>query len=183
MSAPNKATADKADSLIVIGRFGAPFAARGWLRIINFGGGATFLRNKEWQCAPPHSENFRPIKVQHLRMMHGGVLTAKLDGIDDRDCASQWTNGHIAIARECLPALESEDEHYWCDLIGMRALDPDGEVLGTVSGLMRTGAHDILRIAPADDGAEILVPFVDAHVLKTDSDNRQIHLHWKLDWR
>ena len=90
-----------------------------------------------------------------------------MEGIDDREAAALLTNEDIGLERELLPPLPSADEYYWCDLVGLRALDADGEPLGEVASLFRTGAHDILRVR-GEDGREILTPFVDAHVLKVD---------------
>lgn len=121
------------------------------------------------------------MEVENVRPLQGGVFAAKLRTIDAREDAAKWTNGGIAVARESLPQLSTEDGYYWRDLIGLRALDMDGGVLGEVCGLFRTGAHDVLRIAPAD-GGEILVPFVDEYVLKTDRAAGEIRLHWRREW-
>ena len=144
------------------------------------------MQNKEWWCAP-HTDDlaasgWRPMTVEDIRVLRADALAAKIYSIDDRDAAAEWTNGGIAVLRENLPQLADGDEHYWCDLIGLRALDMDGGALGKVSGLLRTGAHDVLRIAPADGGAEILVPFVDSYVLQTDYAAGEIRLHWRRDW-
>ncbi len=122
------------------------------------------------------------MQVDNVRPLRGGAFAAKLRTIDGREDAAKWTNGGIAVGRESLPRLSAEDGYYWRDLIGLRALDMDGGVLGEVSGLFRTGAHDVLRIAPADGGAEILAPFVSEYVLKTDRAAGEIRLHWRREW-
>ena len=104
-----------------------------------------------------------------------------MEGIDDREAAALLTNEDIGLERERLPPLPSADEYYWCDLVGLRALDADGEPLGEVASLFRTGAHDILRVR-GEDGREILTPFVDAHVLQVDIAGGVIHLHWRREW-
>lgn len=111
----------------------------------------------------------------------GRGLLAKLAGIDERGQAEQWSNGSIAISREDFSPIAA-DEYYWCDLLGLQALDMDGAALGRVVGLMRTGAHDILRIAPDDHGKEIWVPFVEAHVGPVEVATGLIRLHWRRDW-
>lgn len=122
------------------------------------------------------------MKVEDIRANSGGVK-AKLQGVDDRTAAEQWTNKDIALERGELPSLAEDDEYYWQDLIGLQALDVDGEILGEVCGMMRTGAHDILRIAATTDAkAEILVPYVEAHVVQVDMSAKTIRLHWQQDW-
>lgn len=120
--------------------------------------------------------------VEDIRVSHSGALAAKLHSIDDRETAAEWTNGGICLLRENLPQLAPAGEHYWCDLIGLRALDMDGGALGKIAGLFRTGAHDVLRVSPDDGGAEILVPFVDEYILQTDYAAGEIRLHWRREW-
>ena len=120
--------------------------------------------------------------LENIRRLHNGAFAVKLRTIDDREEAAKWTGGGVALLRENLPPLAADGEYYWCDLIGLRALDMDGGVLGKVCGLFRTGAHDVLRIAPEDGGAEILAPFVDEYVLGADRDAGEIRLHWRRDW-
>ncbi len=63
----------------------------------------------------------------------------------------------------------------------------EGEALGTVAGLLDTGAHSVLRVAPAasdavtDDG-ERLIPFVAAYVDGVDLTERLITVDWGLDY-
>ncbi|MGI9306968.1 MAG: ribosome maturation factor RimM [Gammaproteobacteria bacterium] len=181
--------AQAADSArkILIGRFGAPFGTRGWLRIVSFGGGfASFLDNQFWWCAPATcdlsaAEKWRGVQVEETRVL-GARFAAKLKDVDDRGEAEKWVNGGIAVARENLPPLTPDGEYYWCDLIGLRALAEDGKTLGKIAGLLRTGAHDVLRIAPEDGGAEILAPFVDEYIAEVDCGAGVIRLHWRREW-
>ena len=142
----------------------------------------TFHQNRRWWCTQPDKDSWQELEVEDIRPHANKGLSAKLTGIDEREEASKWTNGKIAVERDNLPALPSDDEYYWCDLVGLRALDLEGETLGEVTGLMRIGAGDILRIAPKEGKDEVLVPFVDAHVMEVDFEEGVIHLHWKRDW-
>ncbi|MBE8159031.1 MAG: 16S rRNA processing protein RimM [Betaproteobacteria bacterium] len=170
---------------IIIGRFGAPFGVCGWIHVSAFGGCKSFLQNDSWWCAPGtcdlSAETWRDAAVEDIRIFGENRLAAKLRDIDGRNEAAKWTNGGIAIARENLPQ-PAEDEYYWCDLIGMRALDMHGGALGKIAGLFRTGAHDVLRIAPEDGGAEILAPFAGGYVEKVDYNEKTVRLNWLREW-
>ena len=171
---------------ILIGRFGAPFGVGGWLNISVFGDGAdSFLQNKSWWCAPGtcdlSAKIWRGVEVENIRALGKSRIAAKLGGVDDRNAAAKWTNGGIAVARENLPPPQ-KDEYYWCDLIGMRALDMNGAAMGKIAGLFRTGAHDVLRIAPEDGGAEILAPFAGDYVEKVDYGAKTVRLNWLREW-
>ena len=177
-----KKTPDKRRK-IVIGRFGAPFGIHGRIRVIVFGDQFdSFHQNRKWLCALPNADSFQQLEVEDIRPHANKGLSAKLAGIEQREDAAKWTNGQIAVERDELPALSGNDEYYWCDLIGLRALDVEGETLGEIAGLMRGKAGDILRITPKDGKEEILVPFVAAHVMDVDFTEGVIRLHWRRDW-
>ncbi|MGI3783654.1 MAG: ribosome maturation factor RimM, partial [Janthinobacterium lividum] len=60
------------------------------------------------------------------------------------------------------PELEDPDDFYDSDLVGLRALDPQGVELGTVSDVVHSAAGDLLVVN--DAAGEHLVPFVNAIV-------------------
>ncbi|MGZ5206603.1 MAG: ribosome maturation factor RimM, partial [Caldimonas sp.] len=79
------------------------------------------------------------------------------------------------------------DEFYWADLVGASVVNRDGVVLGTVAGLIDTGPHSVLRVAPEGaevpaDGEERLIPFVSAYVDAVDIAGRRITVDWGLDY-
>jgi len=122
--------------------------------------------------------------------MHGGDVVATLVGMRDRSEAEALKGAAVHVSRSAFPQLE-EDEYYWADLIGLDAVNLQGEALGKVTDMMHNGAQSILRITPVasdDTGApdakvsERLVPFVEHFVKKVDLGNKQITLDWGLDY-
>ena len=63
----------------------------------------------------------------------------------------------------------------------MEVVSRSGEALGTVSGLMETGAHDIL-IIDGDKGRQ-LIPFVDHFIDDVNRENRTITADWAADYQ
>jgi len=61
------------------------------------------------------------------------------------------------VPRAALPAPD-EDEFYLADLIGLRAVGPDGVELGRVKNVQNFGAGDLLEIAP-ETGPTWWLPF------------------------
>jgi 16S rRNA processing protein RimM len=113
----------------------------------------------------------------------GSGLIAHLDGIDDRDQAAQANGIEIGLLRDDLPPPE-EDEFYWEDLIGLDAVDPQGQKFGVVSGLLEAGAHDVLVIdtpgrTAAGKPLQVLVPFVERHVGEVDLAKKQVVVDWE----
>jgi 16S rRNA processing protein RimM len=72
----------------------------------------------------------------------------------------------LFVERSALPSPEPE-EFYHADLIGLDAVSPAGERLGTVVAVQNFGAGDILEIAP-ERGATLLVPFTKAAAPEID---------------
>jgi 16S rRNA processing protein RimM len=82
---------------------------------------------------------------------------ARFEGIDDRSGAEALRGSMIEIDRSALPPL-GEGEYYHADLIGMPAVDRQGEPVGTVAAVENFGAGDLLEIE-AESGKRSLIPF------------------------
>jgi 16S rRNA processing protein RimM len=94
----------------------------------------------------------------------------------------------VFIGRASFPTPDA-DEFYWVDLIGLAVVNRDGDRLGTVAGLIDTGPHSVLRVAPdaLPDGvsaqeAERLIPFVGAYVDAVSLEQKLITVDWGLDY-
>lgn len=91
-----------------------------------------------------------------------GSLIARLSGVADRDRAEALRGARLYLPREALPPTES-DEYYHADLIGLAAVDRDGNRLGTVHAVHDFGAGDTLEIV-RPQGQPVMVPFTRAAV-------------------
>ena len=85
-----------------------------------------------------------------------GVVTAKIDGVEDRNQAEALKGAKLYIERGALPEAD-EDEFYIADLIGLPAENPAGEPLGTIKAVFNFGAGDVVEVS--GEQGEILVPF------------------------
>ena len=93
-------------------------------------------------------------------------LVAALKGVATREDAERVNGIELYIAREKLPATEA-DEYYHADLIGLNAINAQGETIGKVLAIHNFGAGDIIEIAPAQ-GSSLLLPFTNAVVPTVD---------------
>lgn len=87
----------------------------------------------------------------------GKTAVARFDGILDRSAAEALRGSLVEIDRSALPALD-EGEYYHADLIGLAAVDRQGQAVGTVAAVENYGAGDLLEIELAD-GKSSLIPF------------------------
>jgi 16S rRNA processing protein RimM len=107
----------------------------------------------------------------------------EIEGIAVRELAASLAGAEILAERVQLSRTAS-DEYYWVDLIGCSVLTASGVVLGTVSSLISTGAHDVLEITPppTESRPARLIPFVNAYTLRVDIAAKQIEVDWDPDW-
>ncbi len=118
------------------------------------------------------SEDGRVFEIERLRPAKGTVVVAKFHGVDDRSAAEALNGLSLHVERSALPGLP-EDEFYHADLIGLSAVDPAGEALGTVTAVHDFGAGDMLEIA-SHGSRPLLVPFTKAAVPDVDIRGRYI---------
>jgi len=150
---------------VIVGRFGAPYGIKGWLRVTSYTDPAENIRDYQpWLADTP--EGLREIVLTEFRALSKGVAV-HVEGVDDRNAANDWRGREISVAPEQLPATTA-DEVYWKDLIGLAASSPDGEHIGRVSSLLPGGSHDVLVIASESRDASIMVPFHREYVTRVD---------------
>jgi 16S rRNA processing protein RimM len=87
----------------------------------------------------------------------GKTAVARFDGVADRASAEALRGSLVEIDRSRLPPLEA-GEYYHADLIGLRAVDGQGNAVGTVVAVENYGAGDLLEIE-LEGGKRSLIPF------------------------
>ncbi|MFL6850586.1 MAG: ribosome maturation factor RimM [Sphingomicrobium sp.] len=87
----------------------------------------------------------------------GKAAVARFEGVSDRSAAEALRGSLVEIDRSALPPLE-EDEYYHVDLIGLRAVDRQGQGIGIVVAVENYGAGDLLEIE-TEGGKRSLIPF------------------------
>ncbi len=173
------------DDLVQVGHITGAYGIRGGIRIAPYSADADALLNvKTWWLDKPA---LRPVQVRSAKY-HSGDVTATLVDVTDRSLAEALKGATVQVSRADFPELP-EDEYYWSDLIGLDAVNLQGEALGKVADMMSNGPQSILRIVPdvspdMPDARpeERLVPFVDQYVKTVDLKARLITLDWGLDY-
>lgn len=183
---------------VEVGKIVDAWGLKGWIKVHPFASDPQALfSSRRWFLKPPEKAGpVRPATVTVtgsvppvLRIVevkdHGDVVVALAHEVPDRNAAEALRGARVFIARSSFPTAKA-DEFYWVDLIGLSVVNRAGESLGCVTGLIDTGPHSVLRIAPVDAGAgpadERLVPFVAAYIDTVSLEDRLITVDWGLDY-
>ena len=114
----------------------------------------------------------KPAKVESVKLLGGRFVVLKLEGIDDRDTAETMRGVELQIERKDAVKLP-EDTYFVGDLIGCRAVEEDGNVLGEVAEVYPGAGSDIYNIR-TPKGEELLLPAIGETILEVDIENSVI---------
>lgn len=195
MTIPPSSAAEPAwpDDAVEVGRIAGAWGVKGWIKVLPFATDPQALfSSKRWFLKPP--EEPRPprpgvqpypdlLKVAESRE-HGDGVVARIHDLADRSAAEALRGARIFVGRSSFPTAGS-DEFYWVDLIGLSVVNREDQPLGTVVGLIDTGAHSVLRVLPEGgkgEADERLIPFVAQYVDDVSLEARRIRVDWGLDY-
>jgi 16S rRNA processing protein RimM len=184
------------DDAVEVGRVLDAWGIKGWIKVQCFAEDPQALLDAtRWHVQPPEDGPLkRPSTAtavpRHLAVVssrkHGDVIVAQVCGVDDRNGAEALRGLRLFLARGAFPKPRA-GEYYWVDLIGLSVVNREGVPMGTVTGLIDTGPHSVLRLAKPEseanpDGDERLIPFVGAYVDDVNMADRVITVDWGLDF-
>ncbi|WP_035487230.1 ribosome maturation factor RimM, partial [Geminicoccus roseus] len=153
---------DAAERMVCVAAVATAHGVRGHLKL------KTFTEEPENAAAygPVYDQNGKRLFTMVVETVLDNGLIVKAEGITDRNAAERLRGTALYVPRSVLPAT-GKDEFYHEDLIGLRAEDTSGALLGEVVGVQDFGAGDILEVR-AGDGALLDFPFTRAVVPVVD---------------
>jgi 16S rRNA processing protein RimM len=165
------------DTLLEMGHIAGPYGVKGWLRVVPYTEELTaLLEYSPWYLY--RQGEWTPVEPLQGKP-HGKGLVVQLAECADREAAAALGGTKIGIYRSQLPDTAA-DEYYWSDLIGLRVINSDGTLLGTVDYLIETGANDVLVVRGE---REYLVPYISGQVIKqVDIGQQLIRVDWDTDY-
>lgn len=101
---------------------------------------------------------------------HGGALICTFEGIASRTSAEDLVDRALYVAES---SLIFDTPYAHPGLVGADVLDQSGRVLGQISHIGRTRAHDLWTVRCAD-GQERMIPAVEEFVLEIDRAARRV---------
>lgn len=162
---------------IQIGKINGVFGVKGWLKIASYTNPKdNILSYKPWFLVKGSEE--KAVKVSAGQAQAKGII-AQIDGITGREQAQKLVGWDVYIDHDQLPTL-ARDEYYWADLVGLAVENLEGIQLGTVTGLMETGANDVLLVKGDQERA---IPFLQGRTVKSiDLESGKIMVDWDADF-
>ena len=165
------------DNWVAMGYVKGAFGIKGWVKVAADTEYAdSLLDYPVWQLSKDGFPRRNRLKTG---LVAGYELKLKFAYIRDRDAAQLLRGYTIEIKRSDFEHAQ-EGEYYWADLVGLTVYNRQNELIGTVSSLMETGAHDIL-VADGEHGRK-LIPFVDHYIDNVDLEQGSIIADWGLDY-
>jgi 16S rRNA processing protein RimM len=160
------------NNYIVVGKIGAPFGIKGWLKITSFTEAVSDILNYDpWYLGD--NNTWERIEVDNGKP-HGKGVVVKISGFETPEQARLLNGKLIAIERAQLPALK-EQEYYWSDLEGLTVIDQNDVVLGKVSYLMETGSNDVIVVKGDRNFA---IPYLRDVVTSIDLVTKVMRVNW-----
>lgn len=162
-----------AGDFILLGKVTRPHGIRGEVKIYPFSGQPdNFLDYRKIYISPEGDEERIPYTIEQARVQ-GRTVILKLDGCTGRDCSEALVGSEVWLERSDLPQLD-ESEYYWADLEERLVRTEEGLELGRVTGILDTGAHDILSVT--GKGHEYLIPIRKEFIVRIDDNEVVLRL-------
>ena len=162
---------------VTVGEFKGVWGTRGWVKVYSYTQPAeAVFEYQPWTLEA--SGAF--LRVAEWRRQ-GRRLVARLEGLDDPDQAMALTGKTFTIPRSKLPE-PAKGEFYWSDLVGLQVVNQQGHEYGKITGLIETGANDVLEVR-SESGDTVLLPFViGQYVIDVDLAAGRMLVDYPVEW-
>lgn len=123
-----------------------------------------FLDLREIRLEFPNGKN-QTMSVAGVRFQPPMVLL-RLHGVLSEEEARPLKGAELYVSRYQAIPLE-EGEYYVADLLGLPVRTEEGEVIGRMKDVLKTGANDVF-VVERDEGKDVLIPVIPQCFLKAD---------------
>lgn len=116
-------------------------------------------------------------ELLHIRQVKffKNMVILKFDEIHSMDEAEAYRNVPLMIGRDQAVKL-APGEYFLCDLIGMEVSTDEGEYLGTLTEVIRTGANDVYVVRTKNE-KEVLIPNIKDCIIEVELEKNTMTVH------
>ena len=154
----------------------------GWIKSAHGIRGELFLRlnadRADWAeeatelaLLPAGKNALEKFAIQKMTSHKDGWIVS-LKGVSDRNRAEELAKSVVYIDESLLESDPGE-QIYLNQISGFAVVDPQGLVVGEVTGFSSNGPQDLLQVKVAS-GHEALIPLIDAFLVHIDFDKKQL---------
>jgi len=163
---------------IELGRLGAPYGVKGWMRVESYTDPPErLLEYPDWVLKLASGERVKRHVVQGRA--HGRGLVAQLEGVTDRNAAAALTGAVVELERARLPPA-GEREYYCADLIGFEVKNLEGADLGTVRYFVDAPGGAVM-VTAVQGGREYWILAGPKHLRRVELEARAIVVDWPAE--
>lgn len=113
------------------------------------------------------------LEVERVRYFKQFVIV-KWKGLDRIEDVEKYKKKNLYVTREHAVKLK-KDEYFIADLIGLSVSDDQGQMLGTLTDVLSTGANDVYVVTEGE--REILIPAIGQCILEVNVEDGFMRVH------
>lgn len=103
------------------------------------------------------------------------LVILKFKDYDNINDVEKWKGMPLYVSREHAVKCE-KDEYFIADLIGLKVIAEDGEILGEIKDVLKTGANDVYVITAAQ-GSDFMIPAIKECILNINLEEQRVKVH------
>lgn len=103
------------------------------------------------------------------------MVILRFKEFDNVDQVVPYKGMDLLVTRENAIPLE-EGQEFIVDLIGCDVITDQGETLGKLVDVLKTGANDVY-VVKMENGKEVLLPVIEQCILEKDIENKVVKVH------
>ncbi len=111
------------------------------------------------------------IDIEYVKY-HKNFVFLKLDGINTIEEAEKYRNKTLYVERKMLGELP-EGVYYICDLLGCSVKTVEGDFLGKIDDVIKTGSNDVYSVRN-DKNKQILIPVIDEVIMEVNTEDKYV---------
>lgn len=142
VKSPQDTAKNMSKQLVCLGAIAGAHGVRGEMRVKTFTQNSLDIAAYGALTNEDETQRFVIIKAAPDKL----GARVQIEGIKHRDQATALKGTRLYVNRSALPTLAEEDDFYHADLVGLKALSPEGEGFGEVLGVHNFGAGDLLEV-------------------------------------
>lgn len=150
---------------LLTGKIVGVFGLKGELKVISESDTNRFIKDNELYLGKNETK-LQKVKVSSSRV-HKGMYLVTINDLFDINLVEKYVGLNFYINREEMDDLE-DGEFYLDDLIGLKVINQNKEVLGPVVEVLDL-YHPVIEIE-LKNGKKILMPFVKEYVKEVDEE-------------